>query len=1048
MPPRTPRPQFPGHVVTAVLVCHDGGRWVADCLAALTGQTRAPQRVVAVDTGADPEVRAALTDALGESAVVGLPVTTPLATAVQAGIDAFASAPQLPAQRRDAIEWVWVLHDDCAPDPTALQELLARATQSPSASVIGAKALTWDRSHLLEVGITVDTSGQRRTGVDVREVDQGQHDDVGDVLAVGTAGMLVRRDTWDRLGGLDPTWPLFGDDVDFGWRVTSAGGRVMAAPRAVVRHAAALEHHLRRADAVAGRPGVAARRNGMQVVLANTAAPLVPLLFARFVVEGVFRTLVALLLMRSAGTAADELLATVSVMARPDVVFAARKRRRAMRERPHADIRPLLAPPGLRWRAFTDQLAATFSGPRAVDERLRRRGVPVETGPVSDEAESLEVDHGGLLRRMIGRPAVLLALGLLVVGLVADRGLLGGVLHGGRLLPAPAGARDLWSAYTAAWHPVGLGSTTPAPAWLAVLGAVSTLLLGKAWLALDVLLLGAVPLAGLSAYAASRAVTRSLPVRIWIAATYALLPAVTGAVAGGRLDVVVVTVLLPLVIRACAAALAIDTRRHGWHRSAGAGLLLALAAAFHPFVWVLAAAAMLVAVGVEWVPARAGAGVAGRRLVAAAAVLAVAALVLLPWTGTVLSHPTLLLSGIGLPETFGGHQPQPVAHLLLLRPDGPAQPPLWVLGPLGLAALVGLARSAGRTAARTGFVMFVVGVAGALAQSRLSEAAAGRPDTRYWTGAALAFAAVGALTAAGVAADNARQALARHSFGWRQPVAALLAVAALAGTVACGLSWMTRGAAGPLTDRPAALLPVFAAAEVGLPTSPRVLAVRTDGALVRYAVLRRAGGPQLGDADLAPAGDPAALDRADRLLADAVRRVVAARPQAVRGLSEFAIGMVVTPQSASGLLDRLAGVEGLSRVGASGAVVYRTATRSGELMVVPAGTGPATPLPMRGDRADTRLPEGPAGRHLQLAEAADRHWRARLDGRTLPPVTGGWAEAWALPPGGGRLVVDRVGDRRGRWLGLELALVAGALLLSVPSRRFRRGRDVIGEADG
>ena len=42
------------------------------------------------------------------------------------------------------------------------------------------------------------------TGVEFREVDQGQHDGRSDVLAVGTAGMLVRREVWDRLGGPDP----------------------------------------------------------------------------------------------------------------------------------------------------------------------------------------------------------------------------------------------------------------------------------------------------------------------------------------------------------------------------------------------------------------------------------------------------------------------------------------------------------------------------------------------------------------------------------------------------------------------------------------------------------------------------------------------------------------------------------------------------------------------------------------------------------------------------------------------------------------------------
>ena len=40
--------------------------------------------------------------------------------------------------------------------------------------------------------------------LDEDEIDQGQHDDREDVLAVGTAGMLVRPAVWDELGGTDP----------------------------------------------------------------------------------------------------------------------------------------------------------------------------------------------------------------------------------------------------------------------------------------------------------------------------------------------------------------------------------------------------------------------------------------------------------------------------------------------------------------------------------------------------------------------------------------------------------------------------------------------------------------------------------------------------------------------------------------------------------------------------------------------------------------------------------------------------------------------------
>jgi len=102
---------------------------------------------------------------------------------------------------------------------------------------------------LVEVGLTTDGAGHRETGLDRREYDQGQHDAVRDVLAVGTAAALVRRDVWDALGGLDAALPVFRDDLDLGWRVNAAGHRVLVVPPARVRHVRAATTGRRQTEA-------------------------------------------------------------------------------------------------------------------------------------------------------------------------------------------------------------------------------------------------------------------------------------------------------------------------------------------------------------------------------------------------------------------------------------------------------------------------------------------------------------------------------------------------------------------------------------------------------------------------------------------------------------------------------------------------------------------------------------------------------------------------------------------------------------------------------
>ena len=224
-------------------------------------------------------------------------------------------------------EWIWLLHDDCEPDPDALAELLRGAAETPGAAVLGPKALDWaDRRVILEAGLAIDTAGRRVTGTEPREIDQGQHDGDRDVLAVGSAGMLVRRDVWDEVGGFDPELRLFRDDIDFCWRVHAAGYRVRVITDAVVYHVEASARG-RRQTSAAPHPKRADRRNALIVLLASLPLPsMVAALAGNAILSGA-RTLFFLLAKRPQA-ARDEAAALGCLLARPGLIAGARRRRR------------------------------------------------------------------------------------------------------------------------------------------------------------------------------------------------------------------------------------------------------------------------------------------------------------------------------------------------------------------------------------------------------------------------------------------------------------------------------------------------------------------------------------------------------------------------------------------------------------------------------------------------------------------------------------------------------------------------------------------------
>ena len=108
------------------------------------------------------------------------------------------------------------------------------------------------------------------------------------------------------------------------------------------------------------------------------------------------------------------------------------------------------------------------------------------------------------------------------------------------------------------------------------------MLLGSAERAVDLVLLAAVPLAGLTAYLALRRVVASVPLRVWGAVTYALLPSVLGAVATGRLGTSVVAGAAAPTAVAAGRALGVDGEPASWRAAWAAGLLVAVMAAFVP----------------------------------------------------------------------------------------------------------------------------------------------------------------------------------------------------------------------------------------------------------------------------------------------------------------------------------------------------------------------------------------------------------------------------------------------------------------------------------
>jgi GT2 family glycosyltransferase len=576
----------PGAGVTAVVVTQGVTRYLGPTLSALAAQTCAPGRVVVVDvsvahdTGVLRTASEAFTPAesAADASVVadGPGVEPPEVLCVHApGARTFGDAVRraLGELRPDASDspgdraedgWLWLLHDDSAPEPAALAELVRAVELAPSVAIAGVKQRTWNEpTRLLEVGVRTSRSGRRMTGVEDAEVDQGQHDGRDDVLGVGIAGALVRRDVWEALRGTDPALGAFGDGLDLSRRARLAGHRVVVVPTAVVRHAQAGYRGLRDSPAVdtsvdaqvdADADGVpdladprrsfsARRRSLTHLRLTSAPLPLMPVVALLAVVVGIVRSL-GRVANKEPALAVAELGAPVAALSRVGAIARSRSRARATRRLPRRALRPLQATWRDVWAEWRDRRLA-----RAEVRKVGRAPSELELGELAALATRRRTGLGSLLAVLVAATA--LALGPVIAGVAG-----GAALVGPALAPTVARLGDLWDAATSGWVAGGLGSPGPADALLVAL-VPGTAVLGSSS-AVAVLLLGSVVLAGVGAWFAAGAATRSVGVRAWAGLVWAAAPTLLLGLGAGRIGAVLVHVMMPWVLLGLARAVGVQ----------------------------------------------------------------------------------------------------------------------------------------------------------------------------------------------------------------------------------------------------------------------------------------------------------------------------------------------------------------------------------------------------------------------------------------------------------------------------------------------------------
>ena len=997
------------HQVTAILVVHDGATWLPEVVASIASQSRSAEQIIAIDTGSQDSSAKLLKGA--RIPVSTIDRQTGFGAAIAYGVE------QLPPHIAGSNEWLWILHDDCVLHPKALESLLAAIDEKPNVVMAGPKLLGWhDRTHLLEVGISIATNGARWTGLENSEYDQGQHDGVHEVLAVSTAGALIRRDVFEELGGFDLNLELFRDDVDFGWRVRVAGHAVVVVSDAIGYHAQASATERRSVDvkgAFLHRPLLLDRRNAAYVLLSNSSWWVLPWLSLQLLAGALLRSL-GYLFAKLPGYASDEILAIASLIIQPQELLLARRLRKKKKLVSTRVVRIFIPSQISQLRTSINRGLESLRD-KIIPESGKSDSVVTSDLTINEDEDLLTPISHKTWKSVFTRPMVVAASIIAVISIAWTRHRLGAIA-GGALAESPRDVGDLWKLYLSSWHEVAMGSGLSTPTWVLILASASLITLGNVSIFITLLFLFAPFILLVSAHRFLKGFTTQTWLSTGAALLYALSPVAIASINSGRLGVVVFLALLPFLVGQLQHWAEIDNR--SWRSMYGYSLILALLFTFNPSILLILILAGAVAIFNDYNKAARDFKnpIFLSRLYRRLTLIALPVVLTAPHSLGMIRHPSQLLGEIGL--SFPGGGPN-VA--LLANPGGPGSLPWWCISPITAILLVAyFSSTAARKFATPGIAFLFAGV---LMSSLVAPGNGSANGTRVYAGTLLSLATLLSITAAVVMFDKIRARLEQSNINYRHFSVAAVLILTIAYS-ATSMFWLvSAGSNSPLRNSTKQVLPAFLAVDENVKTLV-IRPYRREGQATLSYYISRGHDTSLGEPDVAPK-DTEVISRAVEGLIDNTG-VTSSKIFATYGIKYV---FLKNPASEE-VIQTIDGLGGFSRTSATKAgIVWKVNFPTGRLIFTDY-SGKVTILKSKGVNSYISKPGT-----LTLTENYGSAWQVFQDGYRVARIENQNGLPTFEITNAGHISIFHDGTLRRGWISIFLIALLTTITLALPAGR-------------
>ena len=200
----------------------------AECVDSVLKMDYPNHKVVVVDNGS--------ADGSPEVLRTRFPTIEVIANGVNLGCAAGNNIGIEHALRRKA-DYVFLLNNDTIVDRALLRELVIVGEVNPQVGILGPKIYYYeDPDRIWFVGANRNPIAFTVINRALGKKDKGQFDQAREVGFICGAGMLVKREVWERIGLLDTRYFMYYEDSDFCVRAKASGYKLLYVPKAKMWH--------------------------------------------------------------------------------------------------------------------------------------------------------------------------------------------------------------------------------------------------------------------------------------------------------------------------------------------------------------------------------------------------------------------------------------------------------------------------------------------------------------------------------------------------------------------------------------------------------------------------------------------------------------------------------------------------------------------------------------------------------------------------------------------------------------------------------------------